>query len=151
MEQTASPLSIGPSGTRGPGPAPPAVDVVVCLGAVACRLVFPPATTATGGRASPSITDQPWVIDMLCCPSYIAKVLYGHLRVIVQRRLFSVCEEEHGGQGHPHLGEASAVEDSAPWLPCRTGLQGADVRLGECFFFVFQLSLQFPAHRSKLH
>ena len=38
---------------RTPGSVPPAVDVIVCLGAVSGRLVLQPATAATGGRASP--------------------------------------------------------------------------------------------------
>ena len=78
-----------------------AVDVTAC--------VLPHATAVTGNRAFPRIADEPRVVGMAGCPGcvvvlHVAEVLHVHLRVIVSVR------EEHGGQGHPQVGEASAVD-----------------------------------------
>ena len=72
------------------GPVPPAVDVidVPCLPSLEAR---PPQ----GLRISQ--------VSSACCVCvvvlHVAEVLYVHLRVTVQRRMFGVREEEHGGQG----------------------------------------------------
>ena len=88
-----------------------AVDVIAC--------VLPHATAVTGNRAFPRIADEPRVVRMRGCPAcvvvlHVAEVLHVHLSSSDVEGSVSV-REEHGGQGHPQVGEASAVDQ---------GLQG---------------------------
>ena len=87
MEHPATPFGPVHHATTGPRSVPLSL-------AVSCFHPPRPSQVAEPPPPRPRITDQPRVVG-------IANVLYVHLRVIVRRRTLGVCEEEHGGQGHP--------------------------------------------------
>ena len=88
------------------------------------RRLWPPRAATRPCRhwmpGLPRIVDQPRVVGMLCCAVcvvvlQVAKVLSVHLRVIVQHRMFSVCEEEHGGQAEQYGCSAARNSKELMW------------------------------------